>query len=54
MEITITSLILITLWHNTNPENEGKNQIRIAYVLNKKDLARSVEILRLGLAEYLK
>ena len=33
-------------------ENEGKNQIRIAYVLNKKDLARSVEILKLGLAKY--
>ena len=35
-------------------ENEGKNQIRIAYVLNKKDLIRSVELLKLGLTEYLK
>jgi len=30
----------------------GKNQIRIAYVLNKKDLIRSVEILKLALDKY--
>jgi len=30
----------------------GKSQIRIAYVLNKKDLVRSVEILKLALAKY--
>ena len=33
-------------------ENEGKNQIRIAYVLNKKDLIRSVEILKFALEKY--
>lgn len=31
---------------------EGKKQVRIAYVLNKKDLIRCVEILKAGLAEY--
>lgn len=30
----------------------GKNQIRIAYVLNKKDLIRSVEILKIALNKY--
>jgi len=30
----------------------GKKQIRIAYVLNKKDLVRAVEILKLALNEY--
>lgn len=33
-------------------EGEGKNQVRIAYVLNKKDLIRCVEILRNGLTQY--
>lgn len=33
-------------------EGEGKNQVRIAYVLNKKDLIRSVEILRIALEKY--
>jgi aspartate aminotransferase len=33
-------------------ENLGKSQIRIAYVLNKKELIRSVEILKLALAKY--
>lgn len=32
----------------------GKNQIRIAYVLNKEDLIRSVEILKIALAKYKK
>ena len=31
---------------------EGKNQVRIAYVLNKKDLIRSVEILAEALKKY--
>jgi aspartate aminotransferase len=31
---------------------EGKNQVRIAYVLNKKDLIRSVEILGKALKQY--
>lgn len=31
---------------------EGKNQVRIAYVLNKKDLIRCVEILRIALEQY--
>jgi len=31
---------------------EGKNQVRIAYVLNKKDLIRSVEILEEALKQY--
>lgn len=33
-------------------ENIGKSQIRIAYVLNQKDLIRSVEILKLALQKY--
>ncbi len=33
-------------------EGQGKNQIRIAYVLNKKDLIRSVEIIAKALKEY--
>ncbi|MDG2194614.1 MAG: pyridoxal phosphate-dependent aminotransferase [Polaribacter sp.] len=33
-------------------ENEGKNQVRIAYVLNKTDLKRSVQILKSALATY--
>lgn len=31
---------------------EGKNQVRIAYVLNKKDLIRCVEILKIALDQY--
>jgi len=31
---------------------EGKNQIRMAYVLNKKDLIRSVELLGIALKKY--
>ena len=31
---------------------EGKNQIRMAYVLNKKDLIKSVEILKEALKVY--
>jgi aspartate aminotransferase len=30
----------------------GKNQIRIAYVLKKEDLIRSVELLKLALEKY--
>ncbi|CAL2081700.1 pyridoxal phosphate-dependent aminotransferase [Tenacibaculum dicentrarchi] len=33
---------------------EGKNQIRMAYVLNKVDLIRSVEILKIALQQYKK
>lgn len=33
-------------------EGEGKNQVRIAYVLNKKDLTRCVEILKNALIQY--
>ena len=33
-------------------EGEGKNQVRIAYVLNKKDLIRSVEIIKIALEQY--
>jgi aspartate aminotransferase len=33
-------------------EGEGKNQIRMAYVLNKEDLIKSVEILKNALAAY--
>ena len=33
-------------------DNLGKNQIRIAYVLKKKDLMKSVNILKLGLKGY--
>ncbi|GAA4277643.1 pyridoxal phosphate-dependent aminotransferase [Aquimarina mytili] len=32
--------------------NEGKNQVRIAYVLNRRDLKKSIEILRQGLEKY--
>jgi aspartate aminotransferase len=35
----------------SNPESV-KNQVRIAYVLNKEDLQRSVEILRVALEKY--
>ena len=35
-------------------EGEGKNQVRIAYVLNKTDLKRSVEILKIALEAYKK
>ena len=35
-------------------EGEGKNQVRIAYVLNKEDLIRCVEILKIALASYKK
>ena len=33
-------------------QGEGKNQVRIAYVLNKTDLKKSVEILAAGLKQY--
>jgi len=33
-------------------KGEGKNQVRIAYVLKKEDLIRSVEILKFALKEY--
>lgn len=33
-------------------EGSGKNQIRIAYVLNKKSLIRSVELLKMALEQY--
>lgn len=33
-------------------KDEGKNQVRIAYVLNKKDLIKSVEILAVALKQY--
>ncbi|CAM1358609.1 Aminotransferase [Tenacibaculum sediminilitoris] len=33
-------------------EGEGKNQVRIAYVLNKVDLKRSVKILKTALEQY--
>ena len=33
-------------------KGEGKNQVRIAYVLNKKDLIRCVEILKIALNQY--
>ena len=33
-------------------KGSGKNQIRIAYVLNKESLVRSVELLKLALEEY--
>ncbi len=32
--------------------NEGKNQVRIAYVLNRRDLKKSIEILKQGLEKY--
>jgi aspartate aminotransferase len=31
---------------------KGENQIRIAYVLNKESLIRSVEILKIALEKY--
>lgn len=34
--------------------NKGKNEIRIAYVLNTKDLKEAMEVLRRGLKAYLK
>ena len=34
--------------------NMGENQVRIAYVLNQSDLKTCVNILKNGLAEYLK
>jgi len=37
-------------FYSTN--GEGKNQIRMAYVLNKEDLIRSVAILKVALAQY--
>ena len=33
-------------------KGEGKNQVRIAYVLNKEDLKRCVEILKIALEQY--
>ena len=33
-------------------EGIGKNQVRIAYVLNKEDLLTSVDIIKQGLAAY--
>ncbi len=30
----------------------GKNEIRIAYILNQKDLARAVELIRIGIEKY--
>lgn len=33
-------------------EGEGKNQVRLAYVLNKEDLIRCVEILKIALDTY--
>ena len=30
----------------------GVNQVRIAYVLNRKDLKRAVELIHLGLVKY--
>ena len=35
-------------------EGEGKNQVRMAYVLNKEDLVKCVEILKVALASYKK
>lgn len=35
-------------------EGEGKNQVRMAYVLNQEDLVRCVEILKFALASYKK
>lgn len=32
----------------------GKNEIRLAYVLNKNDLKKAMEIFRIGLSEYIK
>ena len=33
-------------------KGSGKNQIRIAYVLNKESLIRSVELIKLALEQY--
>ena len=33
-------------------EGLGRNEIRIAYVLNAKDLARAIQLLALGLEKY--
>lgn len=33
-------------------EGKGKNEIRIAYVLNQRDCARAIELLGLGIARY--
>ena len=33
-------------------KGEGKNQVRIAYVLQKKDLIKCAEILRIALKSY--
>lgn len=33
-------------------EGLGKNEIRIAYILNVADEARAIELLGLGLAQY--
>jgi len=35
----------------SNPEN-GKNQVRIAYVLSKEDLKRALKVLEKGLEAY--
>ena len=35
-------------------ENLGKNEIRLAYILNEKDLKRAAQILKEGLEEYIK
>jgi aspartate aminotransferase len=35
-------------------KGEGKNQIRLAYVLNKEKLIRCVEILKMALISYQK
>ena len=35
-------------------EGEGKNQVRIAYVLNKQELIRCAKILRIALTTYQK
>lgn len=34
-------------------EGLGKNQVRIAYVLNSKDITRACELIALGLEKYL-
>lgn len=35
-------------------EGEGKNQVRIAYILNTEDLKRAINIIKIGLEEYKK
>jgi aspartate aminotransferase len=35
----------------TNPE-QGKKQVRMAYILNKEDLAKAMLVLRKALEEY--